>query len=368
MPKTFSYAHKIILKGGHNKGEYKVVVYVGMHPAYKKYINGWVTFKNGSPVPIPADWAAALVNLGDNRGQMFKYHDGADVPEGTIYAVKRNMGMGDVILVTPVLRAMRKLWPWAELHYYTEQRYMPLLRHNPDCIVKALEEGTPENVCAVTFDLIGVSERDSARMFQERVDVYARHCGVALKDKTPRAFSTLEEQAAGMEHLKEFGWDSKKPLLGVQIISSRPERDYDCARAAEVMRYWYHNEGYDVALFHNTEIDWDWGFPVVNMTGHTSTMARLMDAVSNCSLFFGVDSGVTHIAAAHGIPTVALCGAIQGKLRYACYPRCRIVERSDLKCVTVPHECYSCHRNDPTCLLIEPQAVIHAMGEVLCGK
>ncbi len=308
-------------------------------------------------------WAKALLRLGDNAGPMFKEYHGEEVLHNVTYSVKRNMGLGDIILVTPVLRKMREVWPWAKIKYYTERRYLPLLRHNPYFEACALEDGVDE--CAMTFDLCGVSETDSARMFQERIDVYARHVGVTLKERLPVVFTDAEEKAKGAARLREHGWEGKRPLLGVQLVSSRPERDYDCARAAEAIRHFYNYEGYDIALFHNTVIDWEWGVPVVNMTGRTADIEQLMDVVSNCSLFMGVDSGITHIAAAHGIPTVALTGAIKGSLRYACYPKCVIVER-ELPCTAAPRECYSCHKGTSECMLHEPRSVIAALGSALC--
>lgn len=359
--------NRIVLEHGAALHERQVLVYVGQHPEYRKYIGGgWITFRHGVPTPVPVMWAKALLQLGDKRGPMFKPLDASTVPTGCVtYAIKRNMGLGDVILVTPILKRMHEAWPWANLRYYVESRYMPVLRHNPYFTVCNLDEGVSPEDNAMIFDLIGVSERDSARMFHERIDVYARHVGVSLKDRMPRVYTNDAEKRDGAEHLREFGWKGG-PLLGVQLISSRPERDYDCDRAAAVIRYWHDAEGYEVALFHNTQIDWDWGCPVVDMTGHTGDLGRLMNAVSNCNLFLGVDSGITHLAAAHGIPTVALAGAIKGALRYDCYPRCRIVERTDLKCVAAPHECYGCHKGEGNCMLHEPETVIAALGEVLC--
>lgn len=349
--------HKIVL-GPRRSKERRAVVYVGRLALTRKYINGWVEFKKGVPVPVPDDWARALVKLGDNAGPMFQYYEGGPVTGTANYAVKRNMGLGDVILVTPTLRAMKAAWPWANVRYYTEARYMPVLRHNPDAEI--LELGR-EKDNTLMFDLIGVSETDSSRMFVERVDVYARHVGVVLDDRAPRLYVSDEERAAGAARLKEFGWDGVRPLLGVQLISSRPERDYSLGRAMQVLAEMY-RRGWAVALFHNSEIDWAWGFPVVDLTGHTGTTNALADCVSNCRLFLGVDSGVTHMAAALGVPTLALCGPIRGGLRYNCYPNAAVMEKGDFPCVQKPHECYSCHKGRAVCMEFAPADVVAQLG------
>src|SRR5258708_5574654 len=43
----------------------------------------------------------------------------------------RLKGIGDVILSTPLLRALRKSYPSSEIHFLTRSFAAPILRHNP---------------------------------------------------------------------------------------------------------------------------------------------------------------------------------------------------------------------------------------------
>jgi ADP-heptose:LPS heptosyltransferase len=47
------------------------------------------------------------------------------------FLVIRLSSMGDIVLTTPILRALREKYPQAEIHYLTRQAYTALLQHNP---------------------------------------------------------------------------------------------------------------------------------------------------------------------------------------------------------------------------------------------
>lgn len=346
---------KLILRGLSTKRR-RCIVYTGNHPESRRFVGGeWVTFRKGLPVPVPERWARALVEA--QAG--FSYGEGAAPGVPVVYGVVRNLGMGDIVLTTPTVRAVQAAWPWARIIFYTEARYLPLLRHQP-FEAAAMEGGVNADM---RFNLCLVSETAGDRRHAERVDIYARECGVRLKDRTPRVFTDDAEKAEGGKILRGHGWTGR-PLLGVQPISSRPERDYTLDRLAEVVRFVV-SEGWEVALFHNEPIDWAWDVPVVDLTGICG-LGGMLNAVANCAGFLGVDSGVTHVAAAHGIPTVALTGPIRGQLRYACYPNVIIVERGDLRCVTEAHECYRCVRGNE-CLKFDPAVVIRALGNIMAA-
>ena len=347
---------KLTLRGLPTKHR-KVIVYNGNQPEIRYFVGGaWALYRKGVPLPTPARYARAMVEA--KRG--FEYYDGAPV-EGprAQYAVVRNMGMGDIIMVTPILRAMKQSWPWADVVLFTERRYLPLLRHNPDCQVQAMEDGVNGSM---TFDLRGVSERAGDRQATERIDIYARECGVLLEQRQPRVYTVADEKKRGEVDLKAFGWEGR-PLLGIQPISSRPERNYNLDRLGQVMEYFYYAEGMEIALFHNEPLDWTFPVPVINLASKTD-MHQLINCVANCTAFLGVDSGVTHVAAGQGIPTVALTGPIRGALRYSSYPSVKILERTELPCVVRPHECYRCVRG-AECLQFDPLDVIRTIGGML---
>src|SRR3990167_6925024 len=43
----------------------------------------------------------------------------------------RFSSIGDIVLTTPVIRAIKKKYPSAELHYLIKNNYLPVIQHNP---------------------------------------------------------------------------------------------------------------------------------------------------------------------------------------------------------------------------------------------
>ena len=51
--------------------------------------------------------------------------------EGPSILVVRFSSIGDIVLTTPVLRAIRRRWPAARVSFLTRERFAPLLKGNP---------------------------------------------------------------------------------------------------------------------------------------------------------------------------------------------------------------------------------------------
>jgi ADP-heptose:LPS heptosyltransferase len=56
----------------------------------------------------------------------------------------RLSSMGDIVLTTPLLRALRQSYPQAEIHYLTRPSYASLLQHNPHLTALHLWPPTPD--------------------------------------------------------------------------------------------------------------------------------------------------------------------------------------------------------------------------------
>lgn len=68
------------------------------------------------------------------------------------------------------------------------------------------------------------------------------------------------------------------------------------------------------------------GKPVVNLTGETA-IAELPALLAQCNLFLGNDSGAMHVAAAVGLPVVAIFGPTDPHGTSPVTPRCTIVQQ-----------------------------------------
>lgn len=104
------------------------------------------------------------------------------------------------------------------------------------------------------------------------------------------------------------------------------------SRFAEVANRWQSNAEADVILFGtaaeanvSTAISAEMHRPPIDLTGKTA-IADLPALLSQCHLFIGNDSGAMHVAAAVGLPIVAVFGPTDPFGTAPVTPRCSIVQ------------------------------------------
>ncbi|MEA1997032.1 MAG: hypothetical protein U9N45_05310, partial [Gemmatimonadota bacterium] len=66
----------------------------------------------------------------EKRAQNQRQEPGENKPGRSILVV-RFSSIGDVLLVTPVLRAIRQRWPGAWVSFLTREEFAPLIENNP---------------------------------------------------------------------------------------------------------------------------------------------------------------------------------------------------------------------------------------------
>ncbi|MBC8102317.1 MAG: glycosyltransferase family 9 protein [Cytophagales bacterium] len=137
----------------------------------------------------------------------------------------------------------------------------------------------------------------------------------SLADPMPLLCITETERRRGAAILRER--EALGPVLvGIQPGASYRAKQWDPSRFAEVARA-LAGEGASIVLLGSGTTERDASrvlreamgerFPVVDLTGETS-MRETMGILAHLSLFIGNDTGVSHIAAALGTPTVSLFG------------------------------------------------------------
>ena len=141
-----------------------------------------------------------------------------------------------------------------------------------------------------------------------------RHFGTEGAEPVPRLFTTPEEDACAEAVLTARGYGGR-PLLGINAGASfgSAKRWYP-ERFAETARRLADEWGADVLLFGGpdevplvAEIEQGLAGDCLNLAGRT-TVRELMALIKRCSFFITNDSGPMHIAAAFGVPLVAIFG------------------------------------------------------------
>lgn len=173
---------------------------------------------------------------------------------------------------------------------------------------------------------------------KSRIQIFANAVGVKyfryLKmDKTPKYFLSDEENVFANEFLKDMNLEGE-PIVGVQLHSDESYRDFPMMEDL-VKRI---SKKYKVIVFDNGPIP---GYNIENVIKIQSMPIRKAFAIaSKCNAIVAPDSSFIHFAAAFKIPTIALFGPIDGKVRTKDYPNCTPINSKDL------FGCLPCWRNE----------------------
>ena len=125
-----------------------------------------------------------------------------------------------------------------------------------------------------------------------------------------------------------------KSVIGIQLHSDETYRDFPMMEQL-VKKI---SENHKVLVFDSEPIT---GFNFENVIKVQSMPIRKAFAIaSKCDVIVAPDSSFIHFAAAFNIPTIALFGPIDGKIRTMHYPNCKYINSKDL------FGCLPCWRNE----------------------
>lgn len=279
--------------------------------------------------------------------------------------------IGDAVMTTPALLAVRQHWPSAKITLLANPLVGQLLTGHPalDQVITFDRKGEHSGIVgrlrlarklsASRFDLVLIlpNSFDSAlvpwlaripqrwgkasdgrsllltRCFNDKhqpanVDEHEVHYylrllesfGINAELSAPQLFTTADEDGAAAELLASNGITESDTLLGINAGASfgsakrwYPERFAEVAQ--QLARAWQAK----VILFGGpdeqelvAEIEAGLNGNCLNMAGKTS-VRELMALIKRCNFFISNDSGPMHIAAAFGIPLVAIFGPTDHK-------------------------------------------------------
>ena len=272
--------------------------------------------------------------------------------------------IGDAVLTTPALMAIRKSFPKAKIALLVKPAIAELLHHHPavDEIVLYRDPG-PHAGLGGKLTLARLLRRgryDLAILLQNAFEAAAitalasipnrygyatdgrslllthrvpltpkirrkhqahyylellRPLGIPVEPEPSTLRTTPGEDAEAIEHLRAFGVDLMKVLIGLN-----PGSIYGTAkrwlpeRFAEVADRVAAEHGGVVLIFGGrgeeelgAAIAGKMTAPAIVLSGRT-TVRRLMALIKQCRLFITNDTGPMHIATAFGVPTVAIFG------------------------------------------------------------
>ena len=268
--------------------------------------------------------------------------------------VIRAGAVGDFILALPLLEAVRNAHAGAEIHILGYPPIAELARgrrladdvHRVDAPAWAplfARGGTLESDAAARLrafdrvicvwpdgdgilrenllragcgDVVSVNPLPASGAAIHAIDFMARQCeaqGLRFAGRAPRVFPT-EKDTWWAERFMRVTGAGERALLALHPGSGSPRKNWPLDRYRAVAQEWVQRRDGNILLVsgpaeeENFEAlaplaEMDRVFPIRN-----ETLPRLAAVLARCEVFLGNDSGISHLAAAVGTPTVAVFG------------------------------------------------------------
>jgi heptosyltransferase-3 len=345
------------------------------------------------------------------------------LPPGRILCIKLKH-IGDVLLMTPAIRALRRAWPGSAISALVPRATEEVLAGNPDLTailtferdagirgswrtLRALRRYAPDLVLemgqgdreAVLGWLSGARQRvgyepgrsggwrrallthvvswnGAQHVVETNLDL-VRACGIAADASRPVLLVRPEMRARMSARLASAGLPPGEPLVVVHPVSRWLFKAWPEASCAQVIARLVQQARVAVALTSGpgpTEMEAAHrilarveearvGGPILNLIGQTS-LAELAAVLERAAIFLGVDSAPMHMAAALSVPVVALFGP-SGEVSWGPWGDGHVVITSPYLCRPCGQDgCLGSKRSD--CLeAISAQTIWEAVEPVL---
>ena len=211
-------------------------------------------------------------------------------------ALKRTMGMGDVILVEPIIKKLKEKWNAPVTLYTGKADIVEYFKNKPDKVETIDEEmvvkdGLHDKPEQLKIDLDLSYE---SRLNCQFVDAYSRVAGIEfedVKDKHPQLVCTDDPIIT----------DKKYVVVGADG-SGWPGKSWPIEKYAEVIDH-VRSMGYEV---------YETGYEVTDRTDkayHACDLKTAVNLLAHCEFYIGADNGPMHIARSFNKPCVAINGA-----------------------------------------------------------
>lgn len=263
------------------------------------------------------------------------------------FLVNRRLGgIGDVIMTTPLVKAIRQRYPNCHLTYATDVAYADgaladVLKHNPyidEIIPSQVADPSSYDVAVDVTDCCIQYERTQGKSHpMNRIDIFASHAGIPLLDKCPTYVVTKEEQEWAKKLvdrvIKEYSLTLKREdmtLIGIVPKSNSMIRDWPEENMRRLTAMLTNNPNF-VAFIIGSDKRLDWQlFKTFSLLEYK---IRPKVAVMNeLDLIVSADTGPIHLAGALHKKIVGLFGPIPAQARINHYEWAVAIEKKNLAC------------------------------------
>jgi hypothetical protein len=305
-------------------------------------------------------WATVALGYGlvrhDARSAMRKR---GEAPINAILVTRAMGGIGDLLMMTPGLRALAKAHPGAEIHFAVPRQYFPLFNGNDDirCVDIESTDLDPARYLG-WFNLTDcpaarIESRQAPNVRVGRIEIFARALGLSARTvqgaaARPRYVISSSEQAAAESEAQSIRRPGR-PLVGLQWQAADSYRDYP--HNMELLRLLAVRSS---VLVFGARQPLDPGLDGVRTV--SKPLREAFALAARCDLLVGPDSSFLHLAGALAVPMVLISGPVDGVLRAKPYPSVvtMVPNRHDFPCAPCWRNeninCYLSWKRESVCL------------------
>jgi len=303
----------------------------------------WVEDERGNRIRLPLNQpvlltrsqGARLLSHHSNTCVMMTLKDWqAKTQKKTKLLILRSQGIGDIILLTPVLRKLAAIYD--EIHVGLRNDHRPVLSECPyvtklwDHDIKGEGNAPLKDPSFVkVMDLnYWAEEKDDKRSQLHRTLCFARGAKIELAENEmePDLFVAKEWIARGKELLRR---EKGKRYVGIQMAGSHSYRNFwlehdkpPFPQHSALVSAIADAGMVPVLLCHYRKLG-EIDSRAVDMQGRLS-LSETIGVINQCDALVGADSGLVHVSLALGVPTVGMFGICSARFRTATYPTAKV--------------------------------------------
>lgn len=241
--------------------------------------------------------------------------------------IKRRLGgIGDVLMTTPLLKAIKVAIPNCHLIYATDLKYSQgalgdIIKHNPyvDELIDFHTANDAQYDYAVDITATGLDKEIPGTIPPNRIDMFADAVGIDISaDPVPIYTINQEERKWAEDFLKE---SKGKKLIAIQTRSNDARRTWPQDHVEELIKLLAQEKDYHILIF-------DWGNTVDRWKALEAENVQLIadielvkvaSLIDKCDIVVCPDSGILHLAGALQKKIVTIFGPIPPESRINYY-------------------------------------------------
>ena len=222
----------------------------------------------------------------------------------------RGGGYGDLLMLTPLIREMKKRWPKVHIHVSCGDQYSSIFDGlGVDVEYMPIPYNRYTNIdCLIAFE--DTVEGDPEATELHMAQLFASKAGITLTDIKPSYHVTPKEEEWAWTQYPSKG---KLPRIGIQFFASGLYRSYPKMDAVMMAL----SKDAQVFLMGSPgQIELQKEVPnITNLMGHRLNFRQSASVVSTCDSCVSPDSALVHLCSALDVPCVGLYGPFPSRLR-----------------------------------------------------